>query len=370
MSEQLPPVIDELHDKLMVAFEREEQLTAESPTLDSDRTHEIDRADHGARTSRSMVRRCRSLPTGVVFAAVAVTASILAVMSAIVVSGRNAGPLTTQEALAQVARSAVERPLPFARDDQFMHTRSENSWMTMFLGGNSQDGVEHRSWAAMQDIERSAWVSVERKGVLVERRSDLHFVTARDRRINEAMNGEAGSSGSRSSGQHVMGLAPNRGYFMDGEAGRLTRNELLAYPTDPQTIYDRALKGLHGAGQGEADGVWQSLTGSLFENSLPPDLRAGMVRALGLIPGVESLGERSDPLGRTGLAFGRMHNGTRDEVIFDPASSLLLYMQTVLVERGAQGLTDWPAGTVIGRTLNREQNVVDEPPSEYANRLR
>jgi hypothetical protein len=108
----------------------------------------------------------------------------------------------------------------------------------------------------------------------------------------------------------------------------------------------------------------------LYESPLPPDLRAGMVRALGLIPDVESLGERTDPLGRKGLAFGRVHNDVRDEVLFDPTSGRLLYTQSVLMKPGKEEHRGWPAGTVVGRSLQYEQRVVDEPPRRYVERLK
>lgn len=368
MSEQTLPVLEELHDKLMMAFECEEsagQTTVRRTIAPSTHARKPIRfaADHLPVPSLRFRR-----------AALAAAACAIAVCAVVFAwPGPDRGPLKTEQALAEVAQGAVSSALPFAEDDQFTYTHSKDTWGTSFLGGSGGPGrPPAKSWTAMQDVDRRVWASAYRNGVIVEKRSEFHFYTARDRRRAEASNLKdlASHNDIGSPGRHVMGLGANRGYFMDADSGKLTRAELLAYPTDPETIYRRVLKGLNGAGQGPADGVWQLLTESLYGSSLPPALRAGMVRALGLIPGVESLGERTDPLGRVGVAFGRVHNDVRDEVLFNPETSQMLYMQSVMLKPGAKDRRGWPAGTVVGRSLQYEQRVVDQPPAKYERQMK
>ncbi|MFY9488790.1 MAG: hypothetical protein WAP35_08885 [Solirubrobacterales bacterium] len=92
-----------------------------------------------------------------------------------------------------------------------------------------------------------------------------------------------------------------------------------------------------------------------------------MIRAVGLIPGVESLGRRNDPLARSGLGFAREHNGVRDEIIFSPETSAVLYEKSTLVKLGA--FEGWPVGTEVSRWLLLEQRVVDTPPKQFVEKL-
>lgn len=292
------------------------------------------------------------------------TAGLLWALSALVFADRPFdSPLSTQEALAEVAAAAKSNPLPFAAEDQFLYTHSEGTYMNSFMGGRkTRGGPELAGFTALVTRERKAWVSVERFGAFEEQQGAVKWVTGRDR-----LNAEKyGRDLPFDRPDNVMGLAPNGSYFVGSES--LTRAQVLAYPTAPTVIHKRILDGLNGAGQGAADGVWQSLTESLYESSYPADLRAGMVEALGLIPGVKSLGVQRDPLGREGYAFAREHAGVSEQIIFDATTSSVLYTHGELTEPSKQ-LPGWPVGTTVESYLLIEQDVVDEMPERVAKRL-
>lgn len=311
-------------------------------------------------------RRWRKRPRRGKTLALAFAAILLLVVPVIVtLSGRSLdSPLSTEEALAEIAAAAKSNPLPFAAEDQFLYTHSRGMYMNIFVGGSkTTDGPALPSFTALVTRDRKVWVSVERFGLFAEKNEEVKWVTQRDRR-NAEKHDRRSIFGRPEN--NVMGLAPNGKYFVGSEP--LTRSQLLAYPTDPAVIYKRILEGLNGAGQGPADGVWQSLTESLYEQSFPADLRAGMVEALGLIPGVESLGVKRDPLGREGYAFAREHAGISQQVIFDVTTSSILYTHGELTKPSKEH-PGWPVGTTTESYLQLEQKVVDEPPARLVKRL-
>lgn len=291
-------------------------------------------------------------------------AALLGTVATLVLDGRPVdSPLSTQEALAEVAAAAKSNPLPFAAEHQFLHTHSRGTYMNTFIGGRTKrGGPELEGFTALVSSDRKAWVSVERFGAFEEKTEGVKWVTRRDRRNAE----KYGRRLPFDRPDKVMGLAPNGSYFVGSES--LTRSQVIEFPTDPSVIYERILDGLNGAGQGPADGVWQSLTESLYEYSFPAELRAGMVEALGLIPGVKSLGVQSDPLGREGYAFAREHAGTSQQIIFDATTSSVLYTHGELTEP-SKALPGWPVGTTVESYLLIEQTVVDEMPSRITERL-
>lgn len=74
----------------------------------------------------------------------------------------------------------------------------------------------------------------------------------------------------------------------------------------------------------------------LRDPAASPELRAGLYRALALVPGIEVDARAIDPLGREGVSFGVVSAGsgarTRTRLVFDPRTSRLLAEETVLLE--------------------------------------
>ncbi|CDR10045.1 CU044_5270 family protein [Streptomyces iranensis] len=111
---------------------------------------------------------------------------------------------------------------------------------------------------------------------------------------------------------------------------------------------------------GRTEWMWRQAAG-LIGLPVRPGVRAAAYRVIADLPGIRSLGEVTDPLGRKGVGFAlpataRPDYGTaRSELIVDPATGALLSDQEVLTKPDAKateaGLT---AGTVVNYTATVE----------------
>jgi hypothetical protein len=87
--------------------------------------------------------------------------------------------------------------------------------------------------------------------------------------------------------------------------------------------------------------------------------RAALYRVIESLPGVANLGPVTDRLGRHGQAVGLVTSGTRDELIFDPASTVVLEEETVAVAPRQSGNNMLPPGTVLQYTVYLREGVVN-----------
>jgi hypothetical protein len=90
-----------------------------------------------------------------------------------------------------------------------------------------------------------------------------------------------------------------------------------------------------------------------------PALRAALYRMIERLPGIEDLGPATDGLGRHGVAVGLVTQGTRSELIFDPATSAALEWKIVAVGPGQSGNNHLPAGTVMQYNINVVSGIVN-----------
>jgi hypothetical protein len=153
-------------------------------------------------------------------------------------------------------------------------------------------------------------------------------------------------------------MGPERAYYLGNF--KLSRRALLAFPTDPRTIYRRLLRNTHGAGHSPNGEVFTQIGDALRESPAPAPLRAGLYRALALIPHVQFLGQVKDRAGRTGTAVAYTEVGLRHELIFDLQTSEMLAEREVVVDEPKAHL-HLPAGTVIEDTAYLRRAVTNEP---------
>jgi hypothetical protein len=189
--------------------------------------------------------------------------------------------------------------------------------------------------------DRQIWTSVDKPG-------RLETTTLAVQRLE-------GPGEQRHPGGHGVDQLPaEHGYYFGAE--KLSRAELLAYPTDPQAIYDRLRAGVGDRGNSPEGEVFTEIGDALREAPAPAELRAGLYRALALVPGVELVGNVKDPQGRDGLAVAFTEVGIRYELIFDPQTAdMLAERETVVApERGLP-----KPGTVIGNSSYLERAVTD-----------
>jgi hypothetical protein len=125
--------------------------------------------------------------------------------------------------------------------------------------------------------------------------------------------------------------------------------ERLRIPTDPDALLDyledRAADGEHSAAY-----IFEELIGDyLREWGVTPEQRAALYEVAARLPGIELLGRRTDPQGRTGIAFAMRAEDRAERVtlIIDPDTGELLAITRVTLPE-----SPIPAGTAWSQTFS------------------
>ncbi|TDE30983.1 CU044_5270 family protein [Actinomadura sp. 6K520] len=189
--------------------------------------------------------------------------------------------------------------------------------------------------------------------------------------------------------------------------GRMTTEELRNLPTDPKKLTERFLtdEAMRWRAVGapspeklkeierrrgplpelELDSFAKlGAVGGLIANSpVPPDVRAGLIRAATALPGVTAIGAVTDPLGREGVALASEsrtvevtgESGTpperrgtytaRKELVFDKETGAVLASQYVLTKPGGP-YKDRASGFVIDYMAVRDTGWTDTRPKPPA----
>jgi hypothetical protein len=261
-------------------------------------------------------------------------------------SGHVAPPkATAAELLRRAARAAQTAPAPFPRDDQYFYVRSLST--NLMTSEPPKPGRQ-----ALVTVERRIWSSVDKRG-----RLDSRFVAATYPGATPGQRRELEET-VRTSAEPPRDIGHQR--YRLGSI-KLSREGMLAFPTDPRAIYERLRGQVDDRGHSPDGEVFTEIGDALRETAVPAGLRAGLYGALAVIPGVELVGDVTDRAGRHGTAVAFTEVGTRNELIFDPATSEMLAERTVLLDPSAAQLP-LPKGTVIGDSAYLERAVVDELP--------
>ncbi|GAA4675750.1 CU044_5270 family protein [Frondihabitans cladoniiphilus] len=128
-------------------------------------------------------------------------------------------------------------------------------------------------------------------------------------------------------------------------------------PRDPEALlaHFRAEAGTTDV-HGDAE-TFTLMADLLRSGQAPADLRAGLYRALAMIPGVTVSDEKATLDGRSGVALGLDDGDVRREIVVDRDSGLLIGERAVLTK--ARG--DMPTGTVVGSTSVKTSVVSSAP---------
>ena len=313
------PILHEVRDDLMTALRARE--AAERRT--------------SAATRRASPRRRRwMLPVGALVAAA--TAVAVALVSGVGGGTVRPAPATAAAALNRAAVAAQHHPAPVPGPAEFFYVRSRNTVTNVPASADQADVLP----TVRRTFLRESWQSFTRRGWLRERTVDVRVL--RGHPSQEAIDPFSPADG--------RGVSVGRLRFNLGNL-QLDRDELLRFPTDPRTIYQRVRDGVGLRGRSVAQQTFDDLTTALGESPAPADLRAGLFRALAFVPGVELLGARTDAAGREGTAVAFAHAGRRQELIFDPRTAVLLATRSVTA-----------SGRVLAETTYLERGVVGELP--------
>jgi hypothetical protein len=327
----------------------------------SDRGQEILRGVISIPVYRSETRRPhrRGLPR-LAFPVVAVIAAIVAAVLFVPITGTHQGAsAAAAEVLHAAARVAEKQPQTHVPTDGYRYTKSKDAYRSYYdacsIPSNSdatplpcpRQPPEDWAFSVLVPHVREIWVTPDGSGRLLVKTGEPRFLGPRDRETWEA----AGRPELDRPGTTDESFGP------DG----LSYTNFSEYSTDPDELYDQIRSKAEGHGP-STDAEMLVLVGDLLRETVaPPDLRAALFRVAARIPGVELVGEVTDPAGRKGVAVARTSDDAgfleRNELIFDPDTSELLAERQILLEP-----VDWidaEPGTVIGYAVYLNSGVVD-----------
>jgi hypothetical protein len=234
------------------------------------------------------------------------------------------------ETLRHAAGQVRDLPRPL-KPGEYWYVRSRTLWTTSVEGKGgayTAMGVEIREqWTAADGTRRWTTRPV----------GSVRFPSAQDRQRWEA------------DGRPSLVAAPSvdhtRNGFIIGPQ-EYSYRQLLALPRDPHALYTR----FHDAavacrcGNGVDDQTFVVAIELLRDAPVPADLRAAILQAMALIPGIDQRAER-DITGRSGV--GVAYHGTQgtQSLIFDPKTFQLLGDS-----EGAGGTADLESGIVDSPT--------------------
>jgi hypothetical protein len=215
----------------------------------------------------------------------------------------------------------------------------------------------------------------------------LGYPSARDKRRahqwTRKMRKKYGSGGTspvllQSAADYVLTFPPQESLRGPVEIGgeRLTAEQLEHYPTTPDAIRDRIERSVRNPRSSLATDtrVWNALAWAPSNygpgRRLPAALRAGLVRALGEIPGVAVVPDRTTASGANAITFVREAAGIRHELTLDKSSGITLASTDTIVGPQTGKMAGWPNGTVFRSRRVLEREVVGRVPRSIIRRVK
>lgn len=297
-----------------------------------------------------------------------VLAMVLAlVLGALPGSERVVTPATAAEALRAAARAvetgAAQPPL---EPGQFGYVRSENAYAAQ-VGGADGTGIE--PWAYIHPSINEKWISPQGTVRLLYRGTgDARFFGERDERRCVDQLGRAGCEEMVAFNDDLDDTFKQGQYLIPFGHGGITYEELLALPTQEEALEERMRRAA--ADFANADYEMFVMVGDMLREPLTPsDLRAALYRVAAGIPGVELVGQTTDPRGRPATAITITTAGhvtpspepgsgdIRQELLFSEETGDFLGERNVVVR--PIEWADAEVGTVIGYSVYLEFGVVD-----------
>ncbi|WP_405787380.1 CU044_5270 family protein [Streptomyces sp. NBC_00029] len=240
-----------------------------------------------------------------------------------------AEPQRTQQLLDRLAQASSAAPGPVVRANGFIYVGS-------MVAATSVGSVDGRS-TLDEPHARHEWSSPDgRKAWLIE-------------------SGITGPGGVDLSGNRKEGEAPP-------ESLNLPSYDYLArLPTDPDALLELIREGTGGHGTSPDQRAFATIGDMLHGTLPPPGLTVALYRAAAKIPGVVTVDDAVDAVGRPGLAVARLDekSGERLEWIFDRQTLAFLGERIVRVEGGSGERSAVRPGTVVFSKAVTTRAVVD-----------
>lgn len=339
-----------------------------------------------------------------IVAAVAAAAAVVAAAVLLMTGSLAKTPLSTEDAIAEIVAATLAAGDP--DPDQYQYskfiTHSFAPFPDRYLSEIEPPFVPAGSpgqprFDAFIDRQTESWLSLDRPGFVHRRAGHPTYPTDTDQeRAEEFLAKERAKMKKRGDDFHydegagvgsfvipdtgfqplysnTYGFAPQKGYWFNGRTH--SPEEVSEFPTDPNKLISQLKVQLANYPSGVDDGLWAVLADHFtpgFGVPLPAKQQAAVVEAIGLVDGVESLGERKDSLGRTCLAFARTFGTTRQEICFDRDSGKLAESKLIIASNDPPKLPKGmrlpdayqrlSIGTVVDGFTLVDQQVVDELP--------
>jgi hypothetical protein len=245
-----------------------------------------------------------------VAAVTAVAAAVIAV-PALLPSGTG-GPGNAAAALDRLANLVAAHSLT-PEPGQYLYVAQEEE-------NGAYIGSPIGSCETLAPERRKIWIGTDGSGLIRETSGPGRFSSAADRALCRRMVRTYGKGGARS-----LRFALARHTSSDWYAPRclsLNPNNKLAWTdlsSDPRVLLQQIMPANNGLPPSPKD-EFSMIETYLHETDAPPEVRATLLRAVALIPGVKLLGTVRDHAGRPGIGFSLSHG----ELIFDPETGELL----------------------------------------------
>ncbi|MCT9932940.1 CU044_5270 family protein [Planotetraspora sp. A-T 1434] len=249
--------------------------------------------------------------------------------------------MSAVEVLGKAARAVTDLS---PRDDQFIKVTSQTMYGA--FGGGMADvktGETDKETRYLYRSKRTIWLSADgtRDGAL--KREFLDPKAYPGWPIPKAAYAEQGVEWDK---LPACPTVPDTAYI-----------ELKKLPTGPDGM--RAYLYSKKGSASPDDAAWTAVGDLLRETYMPAAQRAALFKAAGTIPGVTVSEDAEDAAGRRGIGVGRVSNGVREDIIFDPKTYELLGERGVVVdEKEAKS----PVGSLVASTAQLEVSVDDTAP--------
>jgi hypothetical protein len=259
---------------------------------------------------------------------VALVILIAAALASPLFGPRGGGNAAARElhALANVA--AQQASTPALTEGMYVYTRSDNLQLNTAV--NANDGT---STTKLVQYTREIWIGANGSGRIHEMGQGLPTGDEWDQQFGPG------------------GLTPPL------ETHGFTSAELDQLAQDPAQLAE-AIRAQSGGTKNPVEEESFVFVGDLLrESDASPRLRSALFQVAANIPGVELIGTVKDPAGRPGVSVAMTYRGVRSELIFDPATSMLLAERQTLVAPVDD--LDFAVGTVIGATTYLSSGIVN-----------
>jgi hypothetical protein len=255
---------------------------------------------------------------------------------------------------AAAAQTAPPRPL---RPGEFWYVRTRARWMTSTNIGGGMSYIAptvREDWIAI-DGYRGFRSRGDGKPIFHGPRDRARWVKAGKPDLFVASDG-----GRMYRHRPEPGSEMARKPFYNG-AEQVSYQELLDLPRDPEALHAwlRATAVACECGPTVTRETFVIVGDLLRDTPIPGELRAALLRAAALIPGIERIERIEDAAGRMGTGVALQSQGRRSVLIFDTDSYELLGESDFAVKRRAY--VDAAPGKFVSGSAVMESGIVSSP---------